>query len=450
MRRMTRKGIRFMVTSIYILAAKRTPIGAFQGQLFPYRAWQLGAAALRAATLAGPLAEPLAGPLAEPLAEPLAGPLAEPLAGPLAESPTHTPATHITHTPAHIPEEVIMGCVLTAGQGQSPTRHAVRSAFGIDSISATTVNKVCGSGMQAIAFACGMLHTGQRSVMMAGGFESMTNAPYLLPKGRSGYRMGHGTVIDHMLFDGLEDAYAGADGTRRAMGVFADATAEKYGFTRADQEAFVRTTYENYQNAEAANLFAAEREPLHYTDAKGNVTCIATDEPPTRVKPTKFELLRPAFGKTGTVTAATASGIADGAAAVLLCTEKALGNARPLAKIVGFASYAQAPEWFTTAPAGAIQSLLGSLGWAIDTVDLFEINEAFAVVPMAVMHDLGITRAKINVHGGACALGHPIGASGARIVVTLVHALRARGLKRGIATTCIGGGEATAIAIEVC
>ncbi|MES2253364.1 MAG: acetyl-CoA C-acyltransferase [Pseudomonadota bacterium] len=392
-----------MLTSIYIIAAKRTPIGAFQGQLSPYQGWQLGAEALRAATLT-----------------------------------------------AHIPEEVIMGCVLSAGQGQSPTRQAVRSAFGIDSIPVTTINKVCGSGMQAIAFACTLLQTGQRHVMMAGGFESMTNTPYLLPKGRSGYRMGHGIVHDHMLFDGLEDAYdTDTDGTRRAMGVFADATAEKYGFTRADQEAFVCTTFENYQKTEEAGLFTAERDPLNYTDAKGNVTLIKTDEPPTRVKPTKFDMLRPAFGKTGTVTAATSSGIADGAAALLLCTEKALGNAKPLAKIVGFSSHAQAPEWFTTAPAGAIQSLLRTLNWTIDGVDLFEINEAFAVVPMAVMHDLGIARVKVNVHGGACVLGHPLGASGARIVVTLVHALRARGLKRGIATTCIGGGEATAIAVEV-
>ena len=389
---------------IYIINAKRTPIGAFQGQLSPYQGWQLGVEALQA-----------------------------------------------TAQQSHVPEEVIMGCVLGAGQGQAPARQATRTAFGIDSIPATTINKVCGSGMQAIAFACGALQTGQRNIMMAGGFESMTNAPYLLPKGRSGYRMGHGAVYDHMLLDGLEDAYGiAADGTRRAMGVFADATAEKYKITRAYQEAFALETYENYQKAEAAGLFAVERASLTFTDAKGNTTLIETDEPPTRVKPSKFEMLRPAFGKNGTVTAATSSSIADGAAALLLCSESGLAGAQPLARIVGFKSYAGAPEWFTTAPTGAIKELLNALKWTIDDVDLFEINEAFAVVPMAVMRDLGIAREKVNIHGGACALGHPIGASGARIVVSLVHALRARGLKRGIASACIGGGEATAIAVEVC
>ena len=394
----------YMAKPIYIIDAKRTPIGAFQGQLSSYQGWQLGAEALIA-----------------------------------------------TMRQSHVPEEVIMGCVLGAGQGQAPARQATRAAFGVDSIPATTINKVCGSGMQAIAFACNALQTGQRKVMMAGGFESMTNAPYLLPKGRSGYRMGHGAVYDHMLLDGLEDAYGiSSDGTRRAMGVFADATAEKYKFTRADQETFARETYENYQKAQAAGLFMAERTPLNFTDAKGNVTIIETDEPPTRVKPTKFEVLRPAFGKTGTVTAATSSGIADGAAAMLLCSENGLLDAKPIAKIVGFRSYACAPEWFTTAPVGGIKALLSALKWTVDDVDLFEINEAFAVVPMAVMHDLGIAREKVNVHGGACTLGHPIGASGARIMVTLVHALRAHGLKRGIASACIGGGEATAIAVEVC
>lgn len=389
---------------IYIIDAKRTPIGAFQGQLSPYQGWQLGTKVLQAAI-----------------------------------------------RQSHLPEEVIMGCVLSAGQGQAPARQATRAAFGVDSIPATTINKVCGSGMQAIAFACNTLQTQQCNVMMAGGFESMTNAPYLLPKGRSGYRMGHGAVHDHMLLDGLEDAHdIAADGARRAMGVFADATAEKYKFTRSDQEAFALTTYENYQKAEAAGLFAAERAPLNFTDAKGNTILIETDEPPTRVKPTKFEMLRPAFGKNGTVTAATSSGIADGAAALLLCSQNGLLDAKPLAKIVGFKSFSGAPEWFTTAPTGAIKALLNAINWTIGDVDLFEINEAFAVVPMAVMHDLGLSREKVNVHGGACALGHPIGASGARIVVTLVHALRARGLKRGIASVCIGGGEATAMAIEVC
>ena len=305
--------------------------------------------------------------------------------------------------------------------------------------------------MQSIAFACNLLQVGQRNVMIAGGFESMTNAPYLLPKGRTGYRMGHGVVYDHMLHDGLEDAYhIAADGSRRAMGVFADATAEKYGFSRADQEAFALETFENYQRAEAAGLFTAERSVISSTDAKGITTEISSDEPPTRVKPAKFGALRPAFGKSGTVTAATSSGIADGASALLLASEQGLGDAKPLARIVGYASHANAPEWFTTAPAGAVQKLLAKLGWSVDDVDLFEINEAFAVVPMAVMRELTIPRSKVNVYGGACAVGHPIGSSSARIVVTLVHALRAAGYKRGVATVCIGGGEAMAIAIEVC
>lgn len=388
---------------IYVLNAKRTPIGAFQGQLSSFQGWQLGAEVMRS-----------------------------------------------TAIDSHTPEEVIMGCVLAAGQGQAPARQATRTAFGVDSIPATTINKVCGSGMQAITFACNALHAGNRHIMMAGGFESMSNAPYLLAKGRSGYRMGHGVVYDHMLLDGLEDAYGiGADGTRRAMGVFADATAEKYTLSRHDQEAFALETYENYQKAEAEGIFSAERAPLTI-DIKGSTTLIEMDEPPTRVKPSKFEMLRPAFGKNGTVTAATSSGIADGAAALLLCTENGLLGQKPLAKIVGFSTHACAPEWFTTAPTGAIKTLLNNLKWTVNDVDLFEINEAFAVVPMAVMSDLGIAREKVNVHGGACALGHPIGASGARIVVTLIHALRARGLRRGIASACIGGGEATAIAVEVC
>lgn len=393
----------YILNSVYIIAAKRTPIGAFQGQLSSFQGWQLGAEVMRATSL---------------------------------------------HT--HLPEEVIMGCVLAAGQGQAPARQATRAAFDVDSIPATTINKVCGSGMQAIAFAYNALQVGQRRVMMAGGFESMSNAPYLLSKGRSGYRMGHGSIYDHMLFDGLEDAYGiGTDGTRRAMGIFADATAEKYSLSRSDQEAFALKTYENYQKAESDGLLAAERAPLTI-DLKGNTTLIEMDEPPTRVKPSKFEMLRPAFGKNGTVTAATSSGIADGAAALLLCTEDGLLGQKPLVKIAGFTTYACAPEWFTTAPTGAIKKLLDNLAWTINDVDLFEINEAFAVVPMAVMIDLGISPEKVNVHGGACTLGHPIGASGARIVVTLIHALRARGLKRGIASACIGGGEATAIAVEVC
>jgi acetyl-CoA C-acetyltransferase len=393
-----------MLSPVYILDAKRTPVGAFQGQLSGMQGWQLGSEAIKSV---------------------------------------------VRNT--HAPEEVIMGCVLGGGQGQAPVRQAVCSAMGTDSIPSTLVNKVCGSGMQSVALACNMLQLGQRNVMIAGGFESMTNSPYLLPKGRSGYRMGHGMVYDHMLLDGLEDAYQiRPDGSRRSMGEFADATAEKYGFSRADQEAFALQTFEKYQAAESAGLFACERSAITFTDAKGNVTTIEADEPPTRVKPAKFSALRPAFGKAGTVTAATSSGIADGGSALLLTSQAGLGDATPLARIVGYASYAHAPEWFTTAPVGAIRKLLDMLKWAVDEVDLFEVNEAFAVVPMAVMRDLGIDRAKMNVYGGACCTGHPIGSSSARILVTLVSALRARGLKRGVAAVCIGGGEAMAMAVEIC
>lgn len=393
-----------MISPVYIAEAKRTPVGSFQGQLSSFQGWQLGCEAIKSVTL-----------------------------------------------PTHKVEEVILGCVLGGGQGQAPARQATCTAFGVDTIPATTVNKVCGSGMQSIAFACNKIQLGQRNVIIAGGFESMTNAPYLLPKGRSGYRMGHGVVYDHMLHDGLEDAYhISPDGSRRAMGVFADNTAEKYGFTREDQEKFALETFQNYQKAEAEGLFATERAPITYLDAKSKSSTISTDEPPTRVKPEKFGQLRPAFGQSGTVTAATSSGIADGASALLLCSETGLQGAAPLARIVGYSSYAHAPEWFTTAPVGAVRELLQQVRWTVEEVDLYEINEAFAVVPMAAMKDLGIPRSKVNVYGGACAGGHPIGSSSARIVVTLVHALRARGLKKGVASVCIGGGEAMAIAIEVC
>ena len=393
-----------MISSVYIVEAKRTPVGAFQGQLSAFQGWQLGSEALKSVAL-----------------------------------------------PTHQPEEVLLGCVLGAGQGQAPARQATCTAFGVDSIPATTINKVCGSGMQAMSIAFNKLALNQRNVVIAGGFESMTNSPYLLPKGRSGYRMGHGVTYDHMLHDGLEDAYHIApDGSRRGMGTFADATAEKYGFTRAQQEEFALQTFRNYQAAESAGLFANERAPITTTDNKGASITIAADEPPTRVKPEKFAQLKPAFSKSGTVTAATSSGIADGASALLMCNEAGLNGAAPLAKVLAFTSHAQEPEWFTTAPVGAIRQLLNQLQWTVDQVDLFEINEAFAVVPMAVMADLGIPREKVNVYGGACATAHPIGSSSTRIVVTLVHALRARGLKRGIASVCIGGGEAMAVAIEAC
>ena len=390
--------------TVYIYQAKRTPIGAFQGQLSPFQGFQLGAEAIKAVSVNGM---------------------------------------------DTIVDDVIMGCVLSAGQGQAPARQATRHAFKHDHIPATTINKVCGSGMQAIMFACNAIQTGQRRAVIAGGFESMTHAPYLLPKGRSGYRMGHGIVIDHMLFDGLEDAYdIDAGGTRRAMGIFADATAVHYHFTRDAQETFARETFDNYQRAENDGAFINERTPLSHIDVKGNTTTITTDEPPSRVKPEKFAALRLAFSKDGTVTAATSSGIADGAAALLIGGD--LKGQVPLARIAGFATHSCAPEWFTTAPIGAIQKLLAQLDWCISDVDLFEINEAFAVVPMAAAYELKIDRNRVNVHGGACTLGHPIGASGARIVVTLIHALKTHGLKRGIATTCIGGGEAIAIAVEMC
>jgi acetyl-CoA C-acetyltransferase len=396
-----------MLAPVYIIEAKRTPVGSFQGQLASLQGWELGKEVIRAVVQA--------------------------------------PGNSL------VPEEVMMGNVLGAGQGQAPARQASRTALGVDSVPATTINKVCGSGMQAIVASCNLIQLGQRNVIVAGGFESMTNAPYLLAKGRGGYRMGHGTLYDHMLFDGLEDAYEIAkDGSRRAMGTFADATAEKYGLTRADQESFAQQTYEKYMAAESAGLLNIERIPILITESNGSVTEIKFDEPPTRVKPAKFPALKPAFGKTGTVTAATASSIADGAAALLLCSESAVKDKTPLAKIVGYSSHAQEPEWFTTAPIGAIQKLMDKLGWSVSDVDLFEINEAFAVVPMAAMKDLGIDLSKLNVYGGACATGHPIGSSSARIVVTLVHALRARGLKRGIAAVCIGGGEAMALAVESC
>lgn len=278
----------------------------------------------------------------------------------------------------------------------------------------------------------------------------MTNAPYLLPGARSGQRMGHGVMVDHMFMDGLEDAYEiGPNGSRRAMGTFADATAARWNISRQEQEAFATETFENFQKAEAAGLLEGERATVTVTDNKGNVTVINKDEPPSKVKPAKFEALRPAFGKTGTVTAATSSSIADGAAALTLCSEAGLKGAQPLARIVGYATHAHEPEWFTTAPIDAIRKLLVKVNWTVNDVDLFEVNEAFAVVPMVVMKELGIERAKMNVHGGSCTVGHPIGASGSRVVVTLIHALKARGLKRGVAAVCIGGGEAVALAIEL-
>ena len=341
-------------------------------------------------------------------------------------------------------DEVILGCVLPAGLGQAPARQAAIAAGLPHSLPATTINKVCGSGMRSAMLGCDSIRAGSARIVIAGGFESMTNAPYLLPKARQGYRMGHGEVLDHMFYDGLQNPYDG-----QMMGHFADATAKKYQFTRADQDAYAAESVRRAQAACSNGAFAAEIAPLTIKGRKGD-QLVETDEPPFNCDISKIPNLKPAFAKDGTVTAASSSSIADGAAALVLMNESAARavGAAPLARVVAYASYAQAPEWFTTAPAGAIKKVLEKAGWSAAQVDLYEINEAFAVVTMASMRDVGLDHARVNVNGGACALGHPIGASGARIIATLVHALKRLGLKRGVAALCIGGGEATAIAIE--
>ena len=385
---------------IVIAAARRTPIGSFQGTLSALATPELGAAAMRAA-------------LADAGLEP----------GEVSE--------------------VIMGCVLPAGLGQAPARQAALAAGVPDSVGCTTLNKVCGSGMKAAMFAHDLLRAGSARIVVAGGMESMSNAPYLLPKARAGYRMGHQQVLDHMFFDGLQNPYDG-----HMMGHFAEATAQKYGFSREAQDAF---SIESVRRALAAigGAFEAEITPVTVKTRRSEQV-VSADEEPGRCDIDKIPSMRPAFAKDGTVTAASSSSISDGAAALVLTTaaEAEQRGMTPLARIVGHAGYAHAPEWFTTAPVSAVQHLQERLGWTADDVDLYEINEAFAVVAMAAIHDLGLDPAKVNVNGGACALGHPIGATGARILVTLAHALRARGLKRGIASLCIGGGEATAVAIE--
>ena len=385
---------------IVIAAARRTPIGSFQGALSAVPTPELGAAAARAA-------------LADAGLEP----------GDVSE--------------------VILGCVLPAGLGQAPARQAALAAGIPDSVGCTTLNKVCGSGMKAAMFAHDLLRAGSARVVLAGGMESMSTAPYLLPKARAGYRLGHQQVLDHMFYDGLQNPYDG-----HMMGHFAEATASKYGFTREAQDAF---SIESVRRALAAveGAFAAEIAPVTVKSRRGEQV-VSTDEEPGRCDIDKIPTMRPAFAKDGTVTAASSSSISDGAAALVLTTaeEAEQRGMTPLARIVGHAGYAQAPEWFTTAPVSAVRHLLERIGWQAEDVDLYEINEAFAVVAMAAIHDLGLDPAKVNVNGGACALGHPIGATGARILVTLVHALRARGLKRGVASLCIGGGEATAVAVE--
>lgn len=388
---------------IVIVGAKRTPMGGFQGDLALVNAPEMGAIAIKAA---------------------------------LEEAGVEFSDI----------DQGIMGCVLPAGQGQAPARQAILGA-GLDmDVGAATVNKMCGSGMKAVMDAHDQILAGSADIMVAGGMESMTNAPYLLPKARGGLRMGHGEVKDHMFLDGLEDAYDKG----RLMGTFAEETAQHYQFTREAQDAYAIESLKRAQKAIETGVFAGEVAPMTVKTRKGDVT-VTIDEQPGKAKLDKIPQLRPAFAKDGTVTAANASSISDGAAALVVmrqskAEEKGL---KPLAIIRGHTTHAQEPAWFTTAPIGAIEKLFQKTGWSKDDVDLFEINEAFAVVPMAAMQDLGLPHDKVNVHGGACALGHPIGASGARILVTLINALRYHGKKRGVASLCIGGGEATAMAIEL-
>jgi acetyl-CoA C-acetyltransferase len=391
-----------MSENVVIVAAKRTPIGSMNGQLLPLTSPQFAAVAIKAAFEQSGL------------------------------------------KPEDITEAII-GCVLPAAVGQAPARQAVLGAGLLKSTACSTLNKVCGSGMKAVMLGYDQIIAGSASVFLAGGMESMSNAPYLLPKARQGFRYGHVKALDHMAFDGLENAYDG-----KAMGIFADATAQKYGFTREQQDAFAAESVKRAQAAVKEGRFKAEIAGVTVKGKAGDVV-LDTDEPPGQCKPEKIASLKPAFNKDGTVTAASSSSIADGAAAIILMKEsdaKAKGIT-PIARIVGHASNAHEPEWFTTAPVGAIDKLQKKLGWTVKDVDLYEINEAFAVVTMAAMKDLGLPHEKVNVNGGACALGHPIGASGARIIVTLLHALKARGGKRGIASLCIGGGEATALAVEM-
>ena len=342
-------------------------------------------------------------------------------------------------------EEVLMGSVLTAGQGQAPARQAALKAGLPMSTSCTTINKVCGSAMKSIMLAGNSLRSGQTELVVAGGMESMSRAPYLLPQARQGYRFGHAQMLDHMQYDGLQDAY-----TDVAMGVFAETCANKYNFSRETQDAYALESLRRANQAINQNLFENEIIPVTVESRRGSVV-VTVDEQPGNARPDKIPLLKPAFQKDGTVTAANASSISDGAAALtlMMADEAAAQGLKPIALIHGYDESAQDPEWFTTAPVTAIQNTLERVGWTLDEVDLWEVNEAFAVVALAAMHELGISHQKLNVNGGACALGHPIGASGARIVVSLIHAMIQRGDKKGIASLCIGGGEATAMAIEI-
>ena len=386
--------------TVVIAGAARTPMGGFQGMYDGVSAADLGGTAIRAA---------------------------------------------LEGAGAKTVDEVLMGCVLPAGQGQAPARQAGFAAGLGEEVPATTLNKMCGSGMKAAMIAYDQIALGQTDTMIAGGMESMTNAPYLLPKMRGGARIGHGQVVDHMFLDGLEDAYDKG----RLMGTFAEDCAETYQFTREEQDDYALKSLSNALEAQESGAFDGEIAAVTVKTRKGEVVTDA-DEQPKSARPDKIPTLKPAFRKDGTVTAANASSISDGAAALVMASVEA-AEAQGLtvrARVMGHASHAQAPGLFTTAPVPAARKLMDRLGWSVDDVDLWEVNEAFAVVPMAFMREMGIPRDKVNVNGGACALGHPIGASGARIMVTLLNALEKRGLKRGIAAICIGGGEGTAIAIE--
>ncbi len=393
-----------MSDPVVIVSCARTPMGSFQGDFSLLAAHDLGGVAIAAALQRSGVAPELV-------------------------------------------TEVLFGNCLMAGQGQAPARQAAFKGGLPASAGAVTLSKMCGSGMRAAMFAHDMLVAGSHEVLVAGGMESMTNAPYLMLKGRGGYRMGHDKIYDHMMLDGLEDAYQAG----RSMGTFGEDCAAKYSFTREQQDAFAMASVERAQNAIKSGGFAQEIAPVTVKTRAGE-TVVSTDEGPGKIKIDKIPTLKPAFKKDGTITAAASSSINDGAAARVMMrqsTAQKLGR-KPVARIVSHATHAQQPEWFTTAPVGASQKALAKAGWQVADVQLWEVNEAFAVVPMALMHELKVPHAIVNVNGGACALGHPIGASGARIMVTLIHALQARGLKKGLASLCIGGGEATAVALELC
>jgi acetyl-CoA C-acetyltransferase len=387
---------------IVILSARRTPVGAFQGVFATVTAPQLGAVAIKAAIADSGLA-----------------------------------AADI--------DEVMMGCVLSAGLGQAPARQAALGAGMPASAPCTTINKMCGSAMRAVMLSADQILAGSAEVIVAGGLESMTNAPYLLPKARAGYRMGHQEVLDHMFFDGLQSPWDG-----QLMGCFAEATSAKYDFSRQAQDEFATESVRRAKAAATNGGFRTEIAPVTAKSRKGDAL-VDTDETPSTLDVTKIPTLKPAFKKDGTVTAASSASISDGAAAVVLTRESiaARKGLKPLARIVGYTSFAREPEWFTLAPVGAIRKLLTRLNLRASDVDLYEVNEAFAVVAMAAIRDLDLDHARVNVNGGACALGHPIGATGVRILTTLIHALKSRGQRRGIASLCIGGGEATAIAVEL-